>query len=224
METTKLTVEYLIVGILISLALIFLVFNIVPGEMNSLFEIIANYPSAVGTSLVIIFLPVSYGVGLISEYLGLVMYENQMRKVKEKRFPKYIQDNLDWIKNAPLLQKYSVKNQSIPEGAGEKYYGEMRFFVLMNNAPLYAEVEAHINQARIIRVLTIAEIIFIAGFIIQFATKGITLTGITCLVIVMIFFILNIRAIISRFERYCRAIERSFKVLSLSAPKGKTTK
>ena len=224
METTKLTVEYLIVGILISLAIVFLVFNIMPDETGNLFQQIVSVESGISASLLIVFLPVSYGVGLVAEFLGLIMYEGQMRKVEEKRFPKYIQDNTDWIKNSPLLEKYAQKNRAIPKDSGEKTYGEMRFFILMNNSALYSEVESHINQARIIRVLTISELIFILGFGIRFFTQGFVLSNIVGILVVIAFLAANVLAIISRFERYCRSIERSFKVLTLANAKKKITK
>jgi hypothetical protein len=215
METTKLTVEYLIVGILICLAIIFLVFNIAPWNMDGLTKLFLADPSILSASLIIIiFLPISYGVGLVAEYVGLVMYEGLMRKVKKARFPIFIEANLDWITKSPLLEKYVRKDQPVPDDAGEKSYGEMRFYVLMNNAALYAEIESHINQARIIRVLSLAEVIFILGFVAHVMKNGLTSFSSLGILLVAILLIFTFKAIKSRFDRYCRAIERSFKVLS----------
>ncbi len=216
METTKLTVEYLIVGVLIFLAILFLAYSIAPAEIESILQSIIQFPAFVGTGFVVIILSISYGIGLVVEYLGLLMYEKQLKTIKDKRFPIYIQQNLDWIKGSPLLGKFSKKDQSTLKGTGDLIYGDMRFYILMNSSSLYAEVETHLNQARILRVLTIAEIISILGFVIQLITNGINLLSLVFLVTVLVFFVMNIRAIINRFERYCRAVERSFKVLSLS--------
>ena len=215
METTKLIVEYLIIGLLICLSIIFLIFNIFPNDIQSVWLTITQYPSLVGAGVIGMLLPIAYGVGMVVEYLGMIPYEGRFNVVKEKRFPIYIEQNLDWLTKTPLFKKFPKDHLAIPIGTGRKLYGEMRFFVLMNNAYLYAEIERHHNQIRILRVLTFVETFIIVGLIVQFVTKGISSPALATLVAFILLLISNIGAILYRFNHYCRAIERSYKVLSL---------
>jgi hypothetical protein len=212
METTKLIVEYLVVGILVCLAISFLVFALSPINIQSSWLLIVQDASLI---VVIILLPISYGVGLVAEYLGMVLYEKYFDAVKEKRFPAFIRGNKDLLTESALLAKYAQTKDQIPRDAGKKMYGEMRFFTLMKNAPLYAEIESHVNQARILRTLTIAEILFLVGVIIQLVRTGFSLLPFIVLFFLVFLLVFNILAILHRFNRYCRAIERSYKVIML---------
>jgi hypothetical protein len=216
METTKLIVEYLIMGILICLSIIFLVFNISPNEAQSFWLVITQYPFLLGAGGIAILLPIAYGIGTVVEYLGVLPYEGQLGRIKEKRFQVYVEQNRDWLTKEPLFKKH-INNQPILKGASLKLYGEMRFFVLMNNAYLYQDIERQINQVRILRVLSIVEIIFTAGLMVQLVTNGVSLPTLCGLILLILLIVLNIGAILYRFNHYCRAVERAYKVLSLDA-------
>lgn len=224
METTKMTVEYLIIGIIVSLALIFVVFNVSPADIQALWSTLIQGSSLTSTIIIAMMLPISYGIGVVVEYLGLLMYEVRLRKIKENRFPKYIEQNLEWLEKSPLLVKYVRLHPSIPKDSGDKMYGEMRYFALMKNPVLYADIESQINQARVLRVLTIAEILVIIGLVIGFFTRGIGLFSMILFGLDITFLIINYFAVINRLTRYCRAIERSFKVLTLTEISVKTRK
>jgi hypothetical protein len=92
--------------------------------------------------------------------------------------------------------------------------GKMRFYVMNHSALLYADIAAQISRFRLIRVLFLAEAIVILAIIGQLRF------GFSPFLIVMfglVFFIAyaNFLAIRSRFNRYCRAIERSYTVLMI---------
>lgn len=215
METTKLTVEYLIIGILVSIAAIFLLFNIAPIQMQTMWNTLLQYPSMTSTGIIVMISPIFYGVGIVAEYLGMLAFDGYLDKIKEERFSNYVSRNRNWLGKSRLLSTFAKKEKAIPKGSGKQMYGEMRFFVLMNNSFLFGEIKAQIDRYRIIRVLIIAEILFIIGFLVHFAVIGIDPLSASLIITIIILLLITIRAMFDRYNRYCRAIEHSFKALSL---------
>jgi hypothetical protein len=225
MDTTKLIVEYLIIGILVVLSIVFLVFNISPQEFIPVVDLMNPNASLIGTTaFIIILLPIAYGIGIVAEYLGMLLYEWRFNAVKEKRFSPFVERNFSWLLKEELFKDLVKKDRPVPAGIGLKLYGEMRFFILMNSTYLYAEVERQLNQVRILRSFTIAEIIFVLGFAVQLIMGGNFVSASIGLISMILLIVSNIAAVDYRFNHYCRAIERSYKALKLEGfrkPAGK---
>ena len=221
METTKLIVEYLIIGLLTCLSILFLIFNVMPADVQTIWLAFSQNSSLTGITMVAMLLPAAYGSGLIVEYLGMLPFESQFDVVKERRFPAYVQQNLAWLSKNSLFKNSIPDLRSLPKNAGRRMYGEMRFFVLMNSALLYQEIERHLNQVRILRSLTIVVFFFIVGMIVRLVTSGVSILSVLGLLAFILLLIFNIRAILHRFNQYCRAIERSFKALVIDDAGGK---
>lgn len=215
MGTTKLTVEFVISGVIIVLALFLLAGSIFPilGNTVALIESNSTWISANWALLAIIATSVCYGFGVISEYLGLITFEWLLDRVKEKRLKGFISANPLLMQKSPLLSKYKTNNGSEMRRKDiSSFYGDMRFHVMMKNSRLYTEIEAYINRFLLIRVLFLAEIIVLVSFIIQFLNTHSTPTAFALIFIALIAWA-NFYAVKYQFEYYCRAIERSYKAL-----------
>jgi hypothetical protein len=93
----------------------------------------------------------------------------------------------------------------------------MRYDVLMKSVPLYADIESQINRLRLIRVLFLSECIVGLALTIRLVRAFTPLTtGILFIIILVTFG--NYAAINYRFNRYCRTVEKAYKVLVLDPP------
>ncbi len=224
METTKLIVEYLIVGLLVCLATIFLVFIILPDGVLALWTTVTAPSSSAGAAILVMLLPIAYAVGIVVEYLGMLPYEAHFNAVRIKRFPLFVERNRDWLAKNPWFKKQVKDSHAISAQVSLRFYGETRYLVLMKNAPLYEDIERHLNRARILRALTVVELLFLAGLIFQFIWRGINAPSLTGFIVLILLMGLNISAVNHSFHRYCRAIERSFKVIALGTAMKQTQK
>ena len=216
METTRLTVEYLIIGILVSVAILFLFASTSPLEMQALWVALVQSLSLINVGILILILPVFYGLGIVTEYLGMFLFDGFLARIKDRRFEKYISDNLSWVSKSRLLSGFVEQGTAVlPEAAGQRMYGQMRFFILMNNAYLYEEIKAQINRYRILRALIIVEILFIIGFLIRLLGQGLNSLSLFFSAFIIVLLVITIRGLMDRYNRYCRAIEHSFKALAL---------
>jgi hypothetical protein len=220
MDTTKLIVEYLIIGMLVVLSIIFLAFSISPQMFTPIWSFLNPNESPVGTTaFIIILLPIAYGIGIVAEFLGMLLLEWRFNIVKEKRFPPFFEQNQKWLLKEELFKDLIKKDNIIQKGTGLKLYGDMRFFTLMNNSCLYAEIERQLNQVRILRSFVIAEIIFAISFAIQLIAGSNLVFALIGLATMLLLIISNIGAVNYRFDHYCRSIERSYKALKLEKSK-----
>lgn len=219
LDTTKLIVEYLIVGILVSIAIIFLGVSILAPADLELFPALFS-PDPLSSNTVIsalIFLPIAYGVGVIAEYVAMRLFETKADAIKLQRLNYYLNKHESILKKSPLLKSYikrSDKEARITEmKIANMLFGEMRFYAMTKSPFLQGEIEAHLNRLRILRALPISELLFLTGYIVQVLRSGISNVSIFALVFLGVVLPINISAITNRQERYCRAIERAYTAL-----------
>lgn len=221
METTKLIVEYIVAGVIILLALALLFAAIFPEELQLL---ISYAPALQGSStvvfaamLAVVLTSLAYGIGVITEYLGVITFEWLLERVKVTRIKRFFQTNWEWLQDDAVLRPYgNLPPEKISRKTVANCHGEMRFDVLMQNAYLYAEIESQMNRFKLIRIFFIAEVILAVALLILIAREASAIL-ISLLIMVILFGCLNWLAIYHRFNMYCRSIERSYKVLFLNS-------
>lgn len=219
MKTTAIMFEILVAGVLVLLALFFLAGSLFPSDM----QLFLNYINGSGhwfaktPFLIFILISVAYGLGLLFEFIGLISVEWLLNMIKRKRIDEYYKNEEKYVKEHPIFENYN-SNASFQNNKDKaSYYGEMRFYVLMKSSDLYSIIEKQLNWLRLTRVLFIVEFILLIGLVVKIAqNKVITISLLLFLcAILFVFFIASGIVIVHRFERYCRAIERSFKMLNL---------
>jgi HAD superfamily hydrolase (TIGR01509 family) len=222
MKTTVLVVEYLVAGVLASLALTLLAASIFPELISDLKSLFAQHESldAISPILAVVFAALAYGVGLVAEFLGEKTFEWWLDRIKRGHLEGYLKKNDENLHKSPLLAKYQ-KNpgdeiDESPVPIEIRLIGEMRFHVLMESAELYAEIESQLNRFRLIRVLVLVEAILTAAIIISLIRAGSPVL-VFLLVVVVVLAIANVGAVGRCFHRYCRAVERAYKTLVLDA-------
>lgn len=163
--------------------------------------------------LAIIATSISYGLGVVSEYLGLIAFEWLLNDVKERRMGELISSDSAIIKISPLLLKYK-SNDDIQMTRKEisAFYGDMRFHVMMEHPRLYTQVETYMNRFLLIRVLFLAEVIVLVSLVIG-TIKTFSAPMTSGLILVALLAWANFHAVRYQFEYYCRAIERAYKAL-----------
>ena len=221
METTKLIVEYIVAGVVILLALALLFAAIFPAELQVL---ISSAPDLQGSStvvvaalLAIVLTSVAYGIGVITEYLGVITFEWLLERIKVIRIKRFFQYNREWLQDDSIMRPYiNLPLEEINRKAVSNCHGEMRFEVLMKNAYLYGEIESQMNRFKLIRIFFIAEAIIAIALLILISREA-SAIRVSLLILVIMFGCLNWLAIYHRFNMYCRSIERSYKVLFLNS-------
>jgi hypothetical protein len=223
MKTTVLIVEFLVGGILVSLAMVFCVASVFPGvsiipdEIEAIIEDLGQYPSLpVGVVLVTIVAAIAYGVGVFSEFIGLHLFEGRHDKIKRQYLIKYLKelkgDGIN-LKKSPLLKRFDkIPPDKITKEQARSVIGPIRFYVLKESPYLYQDIASQIHRLRLIRILFLVEIILIvavAGQLHQEFSSHL----IYALLFLVIIAIANVFAILDRFNRYCRAVLRSYRVL-----------
>jgi len=86
------------------------------------------------------------------------------------------------------------------------------------HSDLYREVETQINRLRLVRVLFFVEVLLSIALAVRLMIAGWSWATLAWLEILAILALLNFDAVQYRFRMYCRAVERSYKVLVLDAP------
>lgn len=215
MDTTKLIVEYLVAGTLIVVSTIFSIASWFPNDMKSLLNAPLLQQPVFMNSVILgtIFIALAYGVGIVSEYVAEQAFEWLFDRVKRRRMSDYVSEKEVDLYEDPILGSFA--NQSVEErnlDGMAASIGKMRFYVMNHSSLLYADIAAQISRFRLIRVLFLAEVIFIAAIIGQLR-HGFSLFLLVSLGLVIFIAYANYLAIRSRFQRYCRAIERSYTVL-----------
>jgi len=216
MKTTAIMIEFLIVGVLVLLALFFLFVSLFPIETQLFFvKINESQPwLAKAPFFLIIFVSFAYGFGVLFDYIGFIAFEWLNNMVKKKRIKKYYKLNESILKDSPILKDYKGNNKSKNHEEESSYHGEMRFFVLMESPELYSEIELQLKRLKIIRVLFFVELILLSSIIVQLRQKFCAAL-LLLLLLISVITIANVIAIYQRFDRYCRSIERSYKMLIL---------
>lgn len=270
MKTTEIMVEFLIAGILILLSLLFCCMSWFPVELQTLFVHVVNSQSWLTSApfLLVIFMSIAYGLGILSEFIGRAIFERMHDFVKKGRLQKYIEkcdsDCREIFDKSPILQKFkpsepdssesdSKRNavrgksrfQPLPylwqrcvfysKWIGEKVlrkssedgqsgsndldisvFGTMRFYVLMKSSALYEEIESQLNRLRVIRILFLVEVILLLAIVPPFFQNPSWFLGLIGFALICLA-ATTLRAIWVRFNRYCRALERSYMVLRLES-------
>ena len=218
METTKLLVEYLVAGIVILVSFFFAMISIFPDEVILvLMEVTSNQEVWANTTvLAMVFIALAYSLGIVSEYLGERVFEKMFENIKNERMYQYVTEYETMLLQSPILAPYFSKpNDERDSSSLGEYIGKMRFYVMQKSELLYADIAAQISRFRLIRVLFLVESLVIVGLIGQLR-YGFSFYWLVMFTVMIAMLRLNYEAIRSRFNRYCRAIERSYLVLAFS--------
>jgi len=239
-QTTVLIVEFLIAGALVSLALVVFAYSFFPDQTQDIFDVLVQYqlpstedqyqsaepPSIVYVPIAVllttIFIAIAYGVGILFEYIGLTLFEGWHDEIKRDHMKKYLKeledDKVD-LSKSPILRKFEGKSpEEITKEQARSCIGPMRFYVLMKSPELYQDIASQLHRLRLIRIMFFVEFILMVAVAWQvlrnLTSKEIpSLPLMFTLVFLLIVLITNFKAILSRFSRYCRAVERSYKAL-----------
>ena len=218
MKTTVLIIEYLFAGILVLLVLTLLAIVLFPQLQSTLGKLFSAHATldAVAPILAAILTAIAYGTGLVAEFVGGEVFEWWLRRIKRVRLTKYLRDNHTNLRKSPILAEYAETplDQITVSDEKTRLVGAMRFYVLMQSQTLYQEIESQLNRFRLIRVLFLVEVILALAIIWRlFHVPSLPL--VYCLVLVLLTAVTNAAAVGRRFHRYCRAVERSYRVLVL---------
>jgi hypothetical protein len=216
MDTTKLIVEYLVAGTLtiVAIALVAMSFfpKVVPGTLTV--QILEESTVAAQVGLATIFVALAYALGIVVEYVGERCFEWLMTRTKRKRMLKFLRDNEELLANSPILRPFLPKGSKkgdVNELAD--CIGVMRFYVISHSTTLCAEIAAQINRFRLIRALFLVEVILLVAIVGQLVQDLTAALWWAALLLITAIAVANYFAVRSRFGRYCRAVERSYKVL-----------
>jgi hypothetical protein len=230
-DTTKLIVEYLIVGILVCLGIAFWgISAFAPNGIQSLDMILSTKWFSENAILsALIFLPIAYGIGVVIEYAMLIIFEGSADKIRLKILDRFVTQHITLLKKSKLLQNYRVvesgqttkgrnKNEERVKAKekreiAKRLLGEMRFYVMHKSVPLHAEIEAHLNRLRILRALPLAEFFFLLGFLAEYFRTGFSVVYSIATFFLVALTGVNLFAIAQRQERYGRAIVRAYLAL-----------
>lgn len=226
MRTTMLLVEFLVAGILVLLALIFLGISMFPSKEQAILNLFdQDFCLSAGALLATIFVAVAYPVGVFSEYLTRDLFEKFLDKTRMKRMRTYLKENRKNLKKSPILGKYSeippgIIDEKITMDEARKCIGPMRFHVLMTNSDLYRDIESQLHRLRLMRTLFLAIALCFLAIISRLIVTWYQHREISLfLLVTLVFFGLTayetFKAIKDRADRYCRAVERSYRALVL---------
>lgn len=186
MRTTMLIVEILVGGVLISLALgaflasFFYDIDTIYGHIETIFNtggIDQSQSFFAGALLLLstVFIAIAYTVGVFSEPIAREIFERRLlNKVQEG----YVGEYLDMLE-----KKYAIKDPKDPisrrlkenydsskkNGKNQVRFptGDMRFYVSMKSPELYQNIVLQLHRFRLMRMLFVAEFIFIVAIIMQ---------------------------------------------------------
>ncbi|MBU7012959.1 MAG: hypothetical protein HXS46_19935 [Theionarchaea archaeon] len=216
MKTTMLIVEFLVGGILVLLALIFLIGSVFLGDILAIPRTLAQIlydpnqcqPQSTGILLLLstIFVAIAYAVGILLAPVAREMFEWMIRSVKKGRLEEYFdrleKDEIDRTK-IPFLKNLKVNKDQVPAGA-------MRFDVLMKSPELYQDIVSQLHRYRLMRLSFLAETILILAVVVQLLQEN-SSTSMWALALIAVISVFVFPPIYDRFERYCKAIGRPNK-------------
>lgn len=226
MRTTMLYVEFLVGGILVLLALIFLGISIFPSMENPIMNLFEQkgYLSA-SILLSPILVAAAYAIGVFSEYFTRSLFENKLDEIKVMRTKTYLKENYCRLWRSPILAEYlRVPPKKIDEKIdieeARKCIGPMRYYVMMENSELYREIESHLHKLRLARTQFLVVVILMLAVFFRLQ-RALHLQSDDSLVLVIVLEFLALaaiatfKAVMDRSDRYCRAVERSYRALVL---------
>jgi heme A synthase len=213
MKTTEVLVEHFVGGILMTAALLFLIWSFASDQIPKLPDDLPAKLKEYAAIIAAVLAAVVYSIGLLAEFAARVTFDRfSMDRIKRRRLAKYVHDNKDNLAKSPILKRFAKGVVGTDEIDA---YGPMRFVVMMRSGEaLYREVEAQINRLRLVRVLFFVEAVVLIGLLVLLLRSPSSALGLGCLTLIALL-ILNFRAIDYRCNMYCRAIERSYRPLVL---------
>lgn len=214
MKTTTLILEYLVTGIITLIALFYILYVVCPKHEVLLLESIIKEFAGMGNLFLIILLSISYCLGIAIETSALSVFENILHKRSVERLPQYYKENEEILKLSPFFE--GINFLAISEKQARKIYGQLRFVVLSKDANLYKEIESQISRMRLIRVLFILEFIFFIGAVILIIQGDNSMMLAVFTTVLFLLLYSTFEAVIIRFDRYFRAIERAYIIVGIS--------
>lgn len=212
----KSTFEFVVAGLLSMAAVVLFLWTAFPHDLDRWYtaHIQGFDPGGLQSTVIFTLLTaMSYALGITVEYVARSVFEWRLDKIKARRIKPFL---VEWEGLRSEL------NGRLPEAVASEIvrsHGLMRFAVIEVSEPLAVEVEDQIKRLRLIRVLCLVEALTGLSAVVWTVR---TLRGpmlILDLTLVAIF-IFSLKAVENRFDRYCRAIERSFLLVMLSRPAG----
>jgi len=199
MKTTMLIVEFLVGGILVLLALIFLIGSVFLGDILAIPRTLAqdqSLPAGILLLLSTTFVAIAYAVGVFLEPFAREMFEWMLNGIKKES----LEEDKVGIMETPVLKEVGQM----------KAHGLMRFDVLMKSSKLYQDIASQLHRYRLMRISFLAEIIFILAIIGQLLQEHSSIS-MWALALITVIFVLVFPPMYDRFERYCRAVGNSDK-------------
>lgn len=218
MKTTMLIVEFLVGGILVSIALGFLFVSLFPGEAGTILDKATTVlcpdlskDQLVGVFLLLstIFVAIAYTVGVFSEPIARGIFEwilNRIKRRKMENLKEYFEKDQKNLKKSPIVKE-------IEEKIKEKHkqsYGDMRFYVLMRSPELYQDIASQMHRYRLMRLLFLSQSILIIAVIVQlireFLSLPMCILASPIVIIVLIFLVAY-----EPFIQYFESVKRFYK-------------
>jgi hypothetical protein len=166
-------------------------------------------------------------MGIVAEFAARALSEWRLNQVKFKRLKEFLKDNKSVLRQDPILQRVfnpgsgkgdveDVTDQrvkDITKKQAKLIVGLMRFQIMRTHQDLSKEVESHVKRMRVLRVLALVELLLVVGLCPHlWHTCSLLLAVLSFLVLLVLG--ITFYAVNDRFERYCRAIERSYLLLA----------
>jgi len=218
MKTTAMMIEFLIAGVMMLFSLIVLALSFFPDSVMNLAYWIRfqhkwmnNLPF-----IILVFVSISYSFGIFIESFALHLFEPTMKRIQRNRFDHFIQA-VEKI-NKKYLKK-PVDLVDIQANPDRSFTGMVRYYVLQKNPLLYSEIEMQHHRLRLSRVFCLFSAIILLGIGYQYALQPTSISISSVFVLLILIVYRSIKTVRYRFERYCIAIERTYKALLLELPK-----
>lgn len=219
---TSLLVEFLIAGQLVLYAFLLLTVSLLPDALQrELLDWLNSNLLALDRLLPLLALPaisLAYGLGMLAEIATRTLFDRLLVRIRLHRLGAFSRANAGLLASDPLFRPYAGADPDKVTIKDTSLIGDLRFVVMHKSERLYKEIEAQINQLRILRVLfvflaltALALVVLlvrqIAGLLTGLVTGG--------AVLIAVLLLLDFFAIRNRYDRYCRAVVLSYKALLL---------
>jgi hypothetical protein len=224
-KTTELIIEVFVGGTLAIVAIVFVLWSFFPTGIEHLIQACRDrlFPSFGGIAPVVL-AAWAYSMGIVTEFTARAVSEWRMNQIKFRRMREFLTNNKSMLRQDPILQR--AFNPDLGKGHVEditdqqvkgitkqqaiQIVGLMRFQIMRTHPDLSKEVESHVKRMRVLRVLVLVQLLFFVGLL---GRTPSLLLAVLCLLVLLVLYT-TWRAVEDRFERYCRAIERSYLLLA----------
>jgi hypothetical protein len=227
MKTTELIIEVFVGGTLVMVAILYGLWNYFPTEIEQFIQACKDrlFPSF-GLIVPVVLASWAYSMGIVAEFSARIVSEWRLNQIKFKRLKEFLKDNKSVLRQDPILQRVfnpepgkghveDITDQQvkgITKEQATRIVGLMRFQVMRTHPDLSKEVESHVKRMRVLRVLALVELLFLVGLCrhLWYTCSLLLLVGLLVLLVLCF----TLYAVNDRFDRYCRAIERSYLLLA----------